>query len=103
MYIYIIHKDFYYGGIAMDNSFGQFVLSLYTLIEGKTLSYGYSNREMPDEVKYFQNLFRSNLINYIETNDTSSRRFLELCINHIQDISDEKFDFLNKINNKANV
>lgn len=80
----------------MDNSFGQFVLSLYTLIEGKTLSYGYSNREMSDEVKYFQNLFRSNLINYIETHDTSSRRFLELCIDHIQDISDEKFDFLNE-------
>lgn len=80
----------------MDNSFGQFVLSLYTLIEGKTLSYGYSNREMSDEVKYFQNLFRSNLINYIETHDTSSRCFLELCIDHIQDISDEKFDFLNE-------
>ena len=73
----------------MDSSFGQFVLSLYTLIEGKTLSYGYSNREIPNEVRDFQNLFRSNLINYIENHDKSSRRFLELCVDHVQDILDE--------------
>lgn len=80
----------------MDISFGQSVLSLYTLIEGKTLSYGYSNREMPNEVRDFQNLFRSTLVRYIENHDKSSRRFLELCVDHIQDISDENFDFLNE-------
>lgn len=37
----------------MDSSFGQSVLSLYTIIEGKTLSYGYSNREIPNEVRDF--------------------------------------------------
>ena len=87
----------------MDSSFGQFVLSLYTLIEGKILSYGYSNREIPNEVRYFQNLFRSNLINYIENHDESSRRFLELCVDHIQDISDEQFIFLSREDNNANV
>ena len=87
----------------MDSSFGQFVLSLYTLIEGKTLSYGYSNREIPNEVRYFQNLFRSNLINYIENHDESSRCFLELCVDHIQDISDEQFIFLSREDNNANV
>lgn len=78
----------------MDNSFGQFVLSLYTLIEGKILSYGYSNREVPASLREFQNLFRSMLVNYIENHDMPSRNFLDLCIEHIQDISNENFDFL---------
>ena len=87
----------------MGSSFGQSVLSLYTLIEGKTLSYGYSNREIPNEIRDFQNLFRSNLISYIENHDESSRYFLELCVDHVQDILDEKFMFLSREDNKANV
>lgn len=78
----------------MDYSFGQFILSLYSLIEGKTLSYGYSNHEVPAALREFQSLFRSKLVNYIENHDMPSRQFLELCIEHIQDISDENFDFL---------
>lgn len=78
----------------MDYTFGELVLSLYTLIDGKSLTYGYSNREMPDEVRNFQILFRSMLIKYIENNDDVSRNFLDLCVDHIQDISKEKFDFL---------
>ena len=78
----------------MNDSFGQSVLSLYTLIEGKTLSYGYSNSEMTKEVSDFQNLFRSMLVSHIENHDELSRGFLELCVDHIQDISNEKFNFL---------
>ena len=78
----------------MDSSFGQSVLSLYTLIDGKTLSYGYSNREIPNEVRDFQMLFRSKLIGYIENHDDSSKNFLDLCINHIKDIYDENFKFI---------
>lgn len=87
----------------MEYSFGQSVLMLYTLIEGKTLSYGYSNREMPNEVRDFQNLFRSMLVSHIENHDKLSRHFLELCIDHFQDISNENFNFLSKIDSKANV
>ena len=78
----------------MDNSFGQFILSLYTLIEGKILSYGYSNREVPNEVREFQNLFRSKLVSYIENHDMPSRNFLDLCIENIQDILDDRFSFI---------
>lgn len=81
----------------MNYTFGELVLSLYTLIDGKSLTYGYSNREMPDEVRDFQMLFRSKLISYIEHHDDSSKHFLDLCVDHIQDISNEKFDFLNKV------
>ena len=75
-------------------SFGDSVLSLFTLVDGKTLSYGYSNCETPSLVIDFQTLFRSKLISYIENHDDSSRRFLDLCIDHIQDILNEKFDFV---------
>jgi hypothetical protein len=87
----------------MNYTFGELVLSLYTIIDGKSLSYGYSNSEMPDEVRDFQILFRSKLISYIENHDDNSKRFLDLCVDHIQDISNEKFDFLSNIDSKANV
>ena len=45
-----------------NTSFGNSVLSLFTLVDEKTLSYGYSNRET---------LFRSKLISYIENHDDS--------------------------------
>ncbi len=78
----------------MDYSFGQSVLILYSLIEGMTLSYGYSNRQVPANVYEFQNLFRSMLANYIENHEWLERQFLELCVNHIDDISNENFDFM---------
>lgn len=79
----------------MNNaSFGNSVLSLFTLIDGKSLSYCYSNREIPSLLIEFQMLFRSKLISYIKNHDDSSRRFLDLCIDHIQDILNEMFDFV---------
>ena len=59
-----------------------------------TLSYAYSNRQVPASVLEFQNLFRSMLANYIENHEWLERQILELCVNHIDDISNEKFDFL---------
>ena len=81
--------------LNMNNtSFGDSVLSLFTLIDGKTLSYCYSNHETPSLLREFQTLFRSKLISYIEDHDDSSKCFLDLCIDHIQDILNEKFDFV---------
>jgi hypothetical protein len=67
---------------------------LYMLIEGRTLSYGYSNIPIPASVLEFQNLFRSMLVSYIENHSLLERQFLELCVEHIQDISNENFDFM---------
>lgn len=78
----------------MNYSFGESILSLYTLIDGKTLSYGYSNHEIPSHLRDFQILFRSKLISYIENHDDSSKCFLDLCIDHTQDILNENFDFI---------
>lgn len=78
----------------MENSFGNRILSLYTMIEGKILSYSYSNREIPTSFQNFQMLFRQNLISYIENHDDKSKQFLDLCVDHTQDILYDNFDFL---------
>lgn len=79
----------------MENSFGNRVLSLYTtIVEGKVLSYAYSNREIPTSIQNFQTLFRQNLISYIENHDDKSKQFLDLCVDHTQDILYDNFDFL---------
>ena len=57
----------------MENSFSNLVLSLYTMIEGKILSYSYSNHEIPTSFQNFQMLFRQNLISYIENHDDKSK------------------------------
>lgn len=80
--------------MEMNYTFGQYVLMLYTLIEGKSLSYSLANREVPSNVFEFQNLFRDMLVNYIEKHDWLEKQFLDLCLKHINDISNEKFDFL---------
>lgn len=67
---------------------------LYTLIEGKSISYMLENREVPSNVFEFQNMFRNMLVNYIEKHDWLEKQFLDLCLKHINDISNERFDFL---------
>lgn len=74
--------------------FGESVLSLFTLVDGKTLSYCYSNRETHYLVRDFQILFRTKIISYIENHDDASKNFIDLCINHVQDILNENFDFV---------
>lgn len=77
-----------------STSFGESVLSLFTLVDGKTLSYGYSNRDMPNHVREFQRLFRLMLSNYIENHGWIEKQFLDLCVNHVDDIMNDKFDFI---------
>ena len=84
----------------MDSSFGQSVLSLYTLVDWMNLSYGYSNREIPNEVRDFQTLSRSKLVRYIENNDDLSKYFLDLCIEHVQDICNDNFEFIQQLGYK---
>lgn len=80
--------------VDYDISFGESVLSLFTLVDGKTLSYSYSNREVPNHVREFQMLFRSMLSNYIENHGWVEKQFLNLCTDHVNDIVNENFDFL---------
>ena len=75
----------------MDSSFGQSVLSLYTLVDWMNLSYGYSNREIPNEVRDFQTLFRSKLVRS-ENNDDLSKYFLDIC--------NDNFEFIQQLGYK---
>lgn len=76
------------------SSFGNNILTLYTLIDGKTLTHAYSNTRVSDNVVDFQNLFRSMLSNYLESHGWIERNFLDLCIDHIEDIYNDKYDFI---------
>lgn len=78
----------------MNYSFGELVLTIYTLVDGKSLSYGYSNKVMPDKTRRFQTLFRSKLASYIDSYSEKDREFLSLCIEHVNDINNEDFSFL---------
>ena len=78
----------------MEYSFGEYVLILYTLIDGKVLSCGYSNMNVPIDINKFQMLYRKMLVEYIETHTDKSKQFLDLCIEHISDINNNKFGFV---------
>ena len=78
----------------MDSTFGNTVLTLFQIIDGNTLSYGYSNMPMSEDLRQLQIKFRNSLVNYLDTQDSESKQFLELCVNHIEDITNENLEFL---------
>lgn len=85
----------------MNYSFGELILTIYTLVDGKSLSYGYSNQAMPDKTRRFQTLFRSKLASYIDNHNEKDREFLSMCVEHINDINNEEFSFLEKLKIKV--
>lgn len=78
----------------MDSTFGNIVLTLFQIIDGSTLSYGYSNMPMSEDLRQLQIKFRNSLVNYLDKQDSESKQFLELCVNHIEDITNENLEFL---------
>lgn len=78
----------------MDSTFGNIVLTLFQIIDGSTLSYGYSNMPMSDDLRQLQIKFRNSLVSYLDNQDSESKQFLELCVNHIEDITNENLGFL---------
>lgn len=78
----------------MDSTFGNIVLTLFQIIDGSTLSYGYSNMPMSEDLRQLQIKFRNSLVSYLDNQDSKSKQFLELCVNHIEDITNENLEFL---------
>lgn len=78
----------------MDSTFGNIVLTLFQIIDGSTLSYGYSNMPMSEDLRQLQIKFRNSLVSYLDKQDSESKQFLELCVNHIEDITNENLEFL---------
>jgi hypothetical protein len=78
----------------MDSTFGNTVLTLFQIIDGSTLSYGYSNMPMSEDLRQLQIKFRNSLVSYLDNQDSKSKQFLELCVNHIEDITNENLEFL---------
>ncbi len=85
----------------MDSTFGNIVLTLFQIIDGSTLSYGYSNIPMSEDLRQLQIKFRNSLVSYLDNQDSKSKQFLELCVNHIEDITNENLEFLKQRINKS--
>lgn len=76
------------------DSFGYKCLQVFQLVDGKTLSYAYSNKATPESFKKFQIEYYANLSQYINKHDNKSKLFLEKCIDNLQFIANEDLSFL---------
>lgn len=90
----------------MDLTFGNLLLSVNQIIDGKTLAYAYCNRAMPDKLRTLQTEFRfrfSKLLtvmsSYLDDKDSFSSsdcydyNFLKVCIANMENISKENLDW----------
>lgn len=77
------------------DSFGSKCIQIFQLVDGKTLSCAYSNKEVSENFKKFQTEYFVNLSQYINNCDNKSKLFLEKCIDNIQLIVNEDLSFLN--------
>ena len=83
--------------IEMDeriNTFGHQVLITYTMIEGKVLSAGFMNRETSATLRFLNLVYRGFLVKYLDTRDHDAKQFLGVCIDHFEDISKDRYGFL---------
>lgn len=90
----------------MELTFGNLLLAVNQIIDGKTLSYAYCNRTMPDKLRTLQTEFHfrfskllTSMSNYLEDKDTSSSfdyydyNLLKNCITNMENISKENLDW----------
>lgn len=90
----------------METTFGNLLLALNQIIDGKTLSYAYCNRTMPDKLRTLQTEFRfrfskllTSMSNYLDDKDYFSSsdyydyNFLKQCITNMENISKENLDW----------
>lgn len=90
----------------MDSTFGHLVLSVNQIIDGKTLTYGYCNRTMPEKLRTLQSEFHLRLSRWITSmsrffedldsftsEDSNDYKFLKLCVENIENISKESLDW----------
>lgn len=76
------------------NTFGHQALSVNTMIEGKVLSAGFMNRDTSATLRFLNAVYRGFLVKYLDSRDQDAKLFLDLCIEHIEDISHDRYEFL---------
>lgn len=90
----------------MESTFGNLLLSVNQILDGKTLAYAYCNRVMPDKMRTLQTEFRfrfSKLLtsmsiylngeDSISSSDMYDYNFLKVCITNMENISKENLDW----------
>ena len=90
----------------MDLTFGSMLLAVNQVIDGKTLAYGYCNRQMPEKVRTLQIEFQLRFSRWITAMNgfmdgvgsitdrgQHDLDFLKLCVENLENISEEKLDW----------
>lgn len=90
----------------MESTFGNLLLSVNQILDGKTLAYAYCNRTMPDKMRTLQTEFRfrfskllTSMSTYLDGEDSISSsdmydyNFLKVCITNMENISKENLDW----------
>lgn len=90
----------------MEPTFGNLLLAVNQIIDGKTLSYAYCNKTMPHKMRVLQTEFHfrfskllTSMSNYLDDKDSISSsnyydyNFLKLCITNMENISKENLDW----------
>lgn len=90
----------------MESTFGNLLLSVNQILDGKTLAYAYCNREIPDKMRSLQTEFRfrfskllTSMSTYLDGEDSISSsdmydyNFLKVCITNMENISKENLDW----------
>ena len=84
----------------LGDDFGTMCLNIKEIIESKVLGCSLTNREVKEQIRSLHKHHTHALIDYLNHGDKQSREFLELCNNHLQDISQERLDFLEPVLSK---
>lgn len=90
----------------MESTFGNLLLSVNQLLDNKTLTYAYCNRDVPNKLKTLQTEFQfrfskllTSMNNYLDDNDSFSSsdmydyNFLKTCIENTENILNENLDW----------
>ena len=78
----------------MEWSFGDIVLSIYSYLNGRLLSYAFSNTQTTDKWNKFKLQFDETLAKHIEHPNETTLKFLHLCVDNYENIIQDKLSFL---------
>lgn len=83
----------------MKQTFGNMILSVNQIVDGKTLSYGYSNRQISEKLRKFQTEFHLRFSRWLtvmsnnQEDENNDLAFLNLCIENMENIAMGNLDW----------
>ena len=81
----------------MNDTFGDMVLAVYYLLESRLIGAALTNNERDALYDRLTFVFRTSLVDYLNTQSEESKTFLDLCIAHSGDIANHNYDFFKEV------